>query len=122
MPNRPFNATPRRCFLTAQRVIGTWGFMGSYKWGYKSPTIGYENGYPTYNPLITTHEPPSTVAERMLQAGIETVVASTPLLRALQKVTTRALQRSVIATILEMHSKSSRVPDAVITTASATAP
>ena len=23
--------------------------MGSYKWGYKSPNMGYNNGYPNYN-------------------------------------------------------------------------
>ena len=34
--------------------------MGSYKWGYKSPNMGYNRSYPTYNPAyITTHEPPS---------------------------------------------------------------
>ena len=29
------------------------GFLtewGSYKWGYKSPNIGYNYSYPTYNP------------------------------------------------------------------------
>ena len=31
----------------------TWRFMGSYKWS-------YTYSYPTCNPLITTHEPPST--------------------------------------------------------------
>ena len=25
-------------------------FMGSYKWGYKSPNMGYKYIYPTYNP------------------------------------------------------------------------
>ena len=24
--------------------------MGSYKWGYKSPNMGYNYNYPTYNP------------------------------------------------------------------------
>ena len=24
--------------------------MGSYKWGYKSPNIGCNSNYPTYNP------------------------------------------------------------------------
>ena len=24
--------------------------MGSYMWGHKSPNMGYNNGYPTYNP------------------------------------------------------------------------
>ena len=28
----------------------TWRFMGSYKWGYKSPNMGYKYSYPTYNP------------------------------------------------------------------------
>ena len=31
--------------------------MGSYKWSYESPMLGYSYGYPTDNPLITTHEP-----------------------------------------------------------------
>ena len=42
--------------------------MGSYKWPYKSPNMGYKFSYPAYNPkpqnpkpkpLITTPEPPS---------------------------------------------------------------
>ena len=37
--------------------IGLLGFRGSYKWGYKSPNMGYNYSYLTYNPLITTHEP-----------------------------------------------------------------
>ena len=38
----------------------TWRFMGSEKWGYTSPSIGYKCSYPTYRTLlITTHEPPS---------------------------------------------------------------
>ena len=28
----------------------TWRLMGSYKWGYKSPNMGYNYSYPTYNP------------------------------------------------------------------------
>ena len=39
----------------------TWRFMGSYKWGHKSPNMGY-NMYIVALPitlLITTHEPPS---------------------------------------------------------------
>ena len=27
----------------------TWRFMGSYKWGYKSPNMGYKYGCLTYN-------------------------------------------------------------------------
>ena len=27
----------------------TWRFMGSYKWGYKSPNMSYKYTYPTYN-------------------------------------------------------------------------
>ena len=27
----------------------TWRFVGSFKWGYKSPTMGYNYGCPTYN-------------------------------------------------------------------------
>ena len=39
----------------------TWRFMGGYKYGYKSPNMGYNYSYLTYNPtyIITTHEPPS---------------------------------------------------------------
>ena len=35
-------------------IIGsTWRFMGSFKWGYyKSPNMGYNDGYPTYNSVI----------------------------------------------------------------------
>ena len=32
-----------------QGLRGTWRFMGSYKWGYKSPNLGYKYCYPTYN-------------------------------------------------------------------------
>ena len=39
----------------------TWRFMGSYEWGYKSPNMGYKYSDPTYNPTVTTHEPPSRV-------------------------------------------------------------
>ena len=28
----------------------TWRFMGTYKWGYKSPSMGHKYSYPTYNP------------------------------------------------------------------------
>ena len=32
------------------RLIGyTWRFRGSYKWGYKSPSMGYKFSYPTCN-------------------------------------------------------------------------
>ena len=27
----------------------TWRFMGSYMWGYKSPNMGYNYSYPTYD-------------------------------------------------------------------------
>ena len=27
-----------------------WRFMGSEKWGYKSPNMGCKYSYPTYNP------------------------------------------------------------------------
>ena len=37
----------------------TWRYMGAYNWGYQSPNMSYNYSYPTYNPLITTHEPPS---------------------------------------------------------------
>ena len=30
--------------------IGLLGFRGSYKWGYKSPNMGYNYSYLTYNP------------------------------------------------------------------------
>ena len=32
------------------RTETTWRFMGTYKWGYKSPNVGYKYSYPTYNP------------------------------------------------------------------------
>ena len=38
----------------------TWRFMGSYKWGYKSPNMGY-----FVTPLITTHEPRSRGSRRL---------------------------------------------------------
>ena len=39
--------------------------MGSYKWGCKSPNMGYNYSFPSYNPTyITTHEPPSTLKLR----------------------------------------------------------
>ena len=31
------------------QVGSTWRFMGSNKWGYKSPDMGYKYSYPTYN-------------------------------------------------------------------------
>ena len=32
-------------------ILGdTWKFMGSYKWGYKYPNMGYNYSYPTSNP------------------------------------------------------------------------
>ena len=37
--------------------------MGSYK----CPNVGYNFSCPTYNPLTTTHEPPSTVWKRALR-------------------------------------------------------
>ena len=36
--------------------------MGSYKWGRKSPNMGHNCRYPTYN-LIIAHEPPSRFKE-----------------------------------------------------------
>ena len=36
-----------------------WKFMGSYKWGYKSPNVGYNYSPLLITPLLTTHEPPS---------------------------------------------------------------
>ena len=27
--------------------------MGSYKWGYKSPNMGYKYSYPNYNPIFS---------------------------------------------------------------------
>ena len=36
------------CALTSWRGPDhTWRFMGSYKWGYKSPNMGYNYNYPT---------------------------------------------------------------------------
>ena len=37
----------------------TWRYMGAENWGEKFPNMSYNYSYPTYNPLITTHEPPS---------------------------------------------------------------
>ena len=34
---------------TIQVRSDTWRFMGSYKWGYKSPNVGYNYSYLTYN-------------------------------------------------------------------------
>ena len=31
-------------------LLLAWRFMGSYKWVYKSPNMGYKYSYPTYNP------------------------------------------------------------------------
>ena len=31
-------------------ISATWRFMVSYKWSYKSPSIGYSYSYPTCNP------------------------------------------------------------------------
>ena len=28
--------------------------MGSYKWGHKTPNMGYKYSYPTYNPTYNT--------------------------------------------------------------------
>ena len=46
--------------------------MGSYKWGYKSPKMGYNYSHPTYNRtyIITTHEPPSIEALQGLYTGV----------------------------------------------------
>ena len=30
-------------------IGNTWRFRGSYKWGYKSPSMGYKFSYPTCN-------------------------------------------------------------------------
>ena len=35
--------------------------MGRYKWGYKQGNHNYNPYSGTYNPLITAHEPPSSV-------------------------------------------------------------
>ena len=40
----------RACETEPVEGFATWRFMGSYKWGYKSPNIGYNQSYPTYNP------------------------------------------------------------------------
>ena len=45
--------------------LTTWRFMGSYKWGYKSPHMSCKYNYPTYNPTYKypwAHEPPSRQA------------------------------------------------------------
>ena len=52
----------------------SWGFVGSYKWGFKSPNMGHKYGYPTYNPLITTHEPPSRVYSKGAEMIANTIL------------------------------------------------
>ena len=37
-------------FIVTLIVTLTWRFMGTYKWGCKSPNTGYKYSYPTYNP------------------------------------------------------------------------
>ena len=46
----------------------TWRFMGSYKWGYKSPNKAYTSILTLLKTLlITTHEPPSAPGSASLQ-------------------------------------------------------
>ena len=50
------------CPWTSRECVSKTGketAWGSCKWGDKSPNKGYVYSYLTYNPLITTHEPPS---------------------------------------------------------------
>ena len=42
-------------------AMSTWRFMGSYKWSYKSPNMGYCIVTLLISPHITTHEPSSRV-------------------------------------------------------------
>ena len=35
---------------TTHHGLSTWRFMGSYKWGYKSPSMGYFYSYPASDP------------------------------------------------------------------------
>ena len=46
---RPFDQ-PEADTLVIVPLDPTWRFMGSCKWSYKSPTMGYNYSYPTYNP------------------------------------------------------------------------
>ena len=45
------NYTSALCMYVCMYVCTyTWRFMGTYKWGYKSPNMGHKYSYPTYNP------------------------------------------------------------------------
>ena len=59
----------------------TWRFMGSYKWGYKSPNMGYNYSYPTYNSTYTYLPMNLQVSALKLQAASRDLVsqASSPL-------------------------------------------
>ena len=40
--------------VVGSRGLGsTWRFMGSYKWSYKSPNMGYNYSFRTYNPTYS---------------------------------------------------------------------
>ena len=45
-----FNGLYRDLGVSLKGSIGILGFRGSYKWSCKSPNIGYNYSYPTYNP------------------------------------------------------------------------
>ena len=46
----PKPQTPRSQAAEPLSLPGTWRFMGSYKWGYKSPNIGFNHSCPFYKP------------------------------------------------------------------------
>ena len=61
---------PKTCFVwpkqtSLSKVQLTWRFMGSYRWGYKSPNRVTSIATLLITLLITTHEPPS---REMLQS------------------------------------------------------
>ena len=47
---RPPKAPGAACRALGCRGVPSWRFMGTYKHGYKSPNMGCNYSYPTYNP------------------------------------------------------------------------
>ena len=49
--------------------------MGSYKWGYKSPNLGYKYSYPTYSPTYNylLEVGPGLAKKSFLDFGFRTV-------------------------------------------------
>ena len=50
-----------------ERLGGSWVVISGVL---SPPNMGHKYGYPTYNPLITTHEPPS----RVYSKGADTIL------------------------------------------------